>query len=109
VAAGVSPAAARFEGEYLPSRAPANASAESAAGVSPVFAPQALLSGPEAAAAVEFLGLTPEAAKTFILPTIERDMRIETADVQKILDSMHKTGMLPDAAKADDMVDNLAK
>jgi len=51
VAAGVSPAAARFEGEYLPSRAPANASAESAAGVSPVFAPQALLSGPEAAAA----------------------------------------------------------
>lgn len=62
----------------------------------------------EEAAAVEFLGLTPETAKTFILPTIENDMKIERADVQKLLDSMHKTGMLPDAVTADDMVDNLA-
>lgn len=62
----------------------------------------------EEAAAVEFLGLTPETAKTFTLPILEQAMKIETADVQKLLDSMHKTGMLPDAVKADNMVDNLA-
>ncbi|TXI06988.1 MAG: ABC transporter substrate-binding protein, partial [Rhizobium sp.] len=62
----------------------------------------------EEAAAVEFLGLTPEAAKTFALPIVKPDMKIDTADVQKLLDSMHQTGMLPDAVKADDMVDNLA-
>lgn len=62
----------------------------------------------EEAAAVEFLGLTPEAAKTFTLPIVRQDMKIDTADVQQLLDSMHKTGMLPDAAKAEDMVDSLA-
>lgn len=62
----------------------------------------------EEAAAVEFLGLTPETAKTFSLPIVRTNMKIDTADVQKLLDSMHQTGMLPDPVKADDMVDNLA-
>lgn len=63
----------------------------------------------EEAAAVEFLGLTPETAKTFNLPIVKPDMKIDTADVQRLLDSMHQTGMLPDPVKADDMVDNLAQ
>jgi NitT/TauT family transport system substrate-binding protein len=62
----------------------------------------------EEAAAVEFLGLTPETAKTFHLPILRPEMTISAADVQKLLDAMHKTGMIPEPVKADDMVDNLA-
>lgn len=62
----------------------------------------------EEAAAVEFLGLTAETAKTFHLPIVRPEMTIGAADVQKLLDAMHKTGMLPEPVKADDMVDNLA-
>lgn len=62
----------------------------------------------EEAAAVEFLGLTAETAKTFKMPVVQPTMAISAADVQKLLDSMHKTGMLPEPVKADDMVDNLA-
>lgn len=62
----------------------------------------------EVAAAVEFLGLTPETAQTFHLPILRPEMTISAADVQKLLDSMHKTGMIPEPVKADDMVDNLA-
>ncbi|MBT9370016.1 ABC transporter substrate-binding protein [Rhizobium sp. CSW-27] len=60
------------------------------------------------AAAVEFLGLTAETARTFKLPIVKPTMAISTADVQKLLDSMHKTGMLPEPVTADKMVDNLA-
>jgi ABC-type nitrate/sulfonate/bicarbonate transport system substrate-binding protein len=62
----------------------------------------------EEAAAVEFLGLTPETAKSFKLPIVKQEMTISANDVQKVLDAMHKTGMLPEPVKADDMVDNLA-
>lgn len=62
----------------------------------------------EEAAAVEFLGLTAETAKNFHLPIVRPEMTIAAADVQKLLDSMHKTGMIPEPVKADDMVDNLA-
>ncbi len=62
----------------------------------------------EEAAAVEFLGLTPETAKTFKMPVVQPTMAISAADVQRLLDAMHKTGMLPEPVKADDMVDNLA-
>lgn len=62
----------------------------------------------EEAAAVEFLGLTPETAKTFKLPIVQPTMAISAADVQKLLDSMHKTGMLPEPVTADDMVDDFA-
>ncbi|MBL0371874.1 ABC transporter substrate-binding protein [Rhizobium sp. KVB221] len=62
----------------------------------------------EEAAAVEFLGLTADTAKTFQLPIVKADMSISTADVQKLLDAMHKTGMLPAPVTADEMVDNLA-
>ncbi len=63
----------------------------------------------EEAAAVEFLGLTPETAKNFHLPIVRPEMTISAADVQKLLDSMHKTGMLPAPVQAGDMVDNLAQ
>lgn len=62
----------------------------------------------EEAAAVEFLGLTAETAKTFKLPIVRESMALHPADVQRLLDSMYKTGMLPEPVKADDMVDNLA-
>lgn len=62
----------------------------------------------EEAAAVEFLGLTAETAKTFKLPIVRESMALSTNDVQKLLDSMHKTGMLPEPVTAGDMVDNLA-
>jgi ABC-type nitrate/sulfonate/bicarbonate transport system substrate-binding protein len=62
----------------------------------------------EEAAAVEFLGLTPETAKSFKLPIVKQEMTISANDVQKVLDAMHRTGMLPEPVKADDMVDNLA-
>lgn len=60
------------------------------------------------AAAVEFLGLTPQAAADVHYDTAAETMAITTADVQKLLDSMHKTGMLADPVKADDMVESLA-
>lgn len=59
-------------------------------------------------AAVEFLGLTPETAKTFKLPIVKESMALAPADVQKLLDAMHNTGMLADPVKAEDMVDNVA-
>lgn len=62
----------------------------------------------EETAAVEFLGLTRETAKTFQMPVVKSTMAISTSDVQKLLDSMYKTGMLPEPVTADDIVDNLA-
>ncbi len=44
-------------------------------------------------AAVKYMELTPEAAKTFNLPIVKQEMTITAADVQRILDAMIKTGM----------------
>ncbi len=46
-------------------------------------------------AAVQFMELTPEAAKSFSLPIVNESMVITAADVQRILDAMVKTGMHP--------------
>ena len=59
-------------------------------------------------AGVEFLGLAPETAKHIKLPIVKTEMSLSVADVQKLLDAMHKTGILPEPVKADDMVDNFA-
>ena len=45
------------------------------------------------AAAVKYLELTPEAAKTFNLPIVNPEMTLTAGDVQRILDAMIKTGM----------------
>ena len=44
-------------------------------------------------AAIKFMELTPEAAKTFTLPVVDESMVITAADVQRLLDAMIKTGM----------------
>ncbi|MEY4304181.1 MAG: hypothetical protein RIT52_356 [Pseudomonadota bacterium] len=46
-------------------------------------------------AAVQYMELTPEAAKSFSLPIVNESMAITGADVQRILDAMVKTGMQP--------------
>lgn len=56
------------------------------------------------AAAVKFLELTPDAAKTFTLPTAEGGMTITAADVQRLLDAMIKTGMQPGPLNGADFV-----
>ena len=45
------------------------------------------------AAAVKYLELTPEAAKTFNLPIVNPEMTLTAADVQRILDAMIASGM----------------
>ena len=44
-------------------------------------------------AAMKFMELTPEAAKTFTLPIVDESMTITAGDVQRLLDAMIKTGM----------------
>lgn len=60
------------------------------------------------AAAVEFLQLTPEAAKSFNLPVIKPELTITEAEVQVLLDAMKRAGMLSQDIAASDMVVNLA-
>lgn len=56
---------------------------------------QELLGDPAALAdaAMKFMELTPEAAKNFTLPVVDGNMTITAEDVQRLLDSMIKTGM----------------
>lgn len=56
------------------------------------------------AAAVTFMELTPEAAKSFNLPIVNESMAITGADVQRILDAMVKTGMQPGPLNGADFV-----
>ena len=42
---------------------------------------------------MKFMELTPEAAKAFTLPVVDESMVITADDVQRLLDSMIKTGM----------------
>ena len=44
-------------------------------------------------AAVKYMELKPEDAKSFNLPIVKPEMAITGADVQRILDAMIKTGM----------------
>jgi ABC-type nitrate/sulfonate/bicarbonate transport system substrate-binding protein len=56
------------------------------------------------AAAVQYMELTPEAAKSFNLPIVNESMLITAADVQRILDAMIKTGMHPGPLNGADFV-----
>jgi len=56
------------------------------------------------AAAVKFMELTPEAAKSFNLPIVTENMSITGADVQRILDAMIATGMQPGPLNGADFV-----
>ncbi len=56
------------------------------------------------AAAVQFMELTPEAAKAFNLPIVNESMVITGADVQRILDAMVATGMQPGPLNGADFV-----
>jgi NitT/TauT family transport system substrate-binding protein len=56
------------------------------------------------AAAVQFMELTPDAAKSFSLPIVNESMAITAADVQRILDAMIKTGMNPGPLNGADFV-----
>lgn len=60
------------------------------------------------AAASEFLGLTPEAAKAFDLPVVKRELAINTEEVQVLLDAMKRAGMLTQDITAADLVTNVA-
>lgn len=60
------------------------------------------------AAAVEFFGLTPEAAKLYNLPVTKADLTITEADVQLLLDAMKRAGMLTQDIAASDLVVNMA-
>lgn len=55
-------------------------------------------------AAVQFMELTPEAAKAFNLPIVTESMAITGADVQRILDAMITTGMQPGPLNGADFV-----
>lgn len=55
-------------------------------------------------AAVQFMELTPEAAKAFNLPIVKESMAITGADVQRILDAMIATGMQPGPLNGADFV-----
>jgi NitT/TauT family transport system substrate-binding protein len=54
------------------------------------------------AAAVKFMELTPEAAKSFQLPIATSEMTIDMAGLQRILDAMVDTGMQQGPLKAED-------
>ncbi|MET2828427.1 ABC transporter substrate-binding protein [Mesorhizobium shangrilense] len=60
------------------------------------------------AAASEFLGLTPEAAKDFNLPVVKRELTISEAEVQVLLDAMKRAGMTTQDIPVKDMVANMA-
>jgi len=60
------------------------------------------------AAAAEFLGLTPETAKSFNLPVIKPELTITEPEVQVLLDAMKRAGMLTQDIPASDMMVNLA-
>ncbi len=60
------------------------------------------------AAATEFLGLTPEAAKDFKLPVVKPELTISEAEVQVLLDAMKRAGMLTQEVPVKDMVSNMA-
>jgi ABC-type nitrate/sulfonate/bicarbonate transport system substrate-binding protein len=45
------------------------------------------------AAAVKHMELTPDAAKSFILPVVKKEMAIAPGDVQRVLDAMIRNGM----------------
>ncbi|MEO5758622.1 MAG: ABC transporter substrate-binding protein [Mesorhizobium sp.] len=60
------------------------------------------------AAAVEFLQLTPEAAKDFNLPIVKPELTVTEADVQILLDAMKRAGMLTQDIAASDFVANMA-
>jgi NitT/TauT family transport system substrate-binding protein len=57
------------------------------------------------AAAVRYLDLTSESAKSFNLPIVDPDMTVKPAEVQRILDAMVSTGMQPGPLKAADFID----
>ncbi len=59
------------------------------------------------AAAVKFMELTPEAAKSFVLPIVDEGMTITAGDVQRLLDAMIKTGMQPGPLNGADFVEEL--
>lgn len=73
----------------------ANAAAPASIAQVMLKARQELLADPVAMAdaAVKFMELTPEAAKGFTLPVVDESMVITAADVQRLLNSMIKTGM----------------
>lgn len=56
------------------------------------------------AAAVQFMELTPDAAKAFNLPIVNESMAITGADVQRILDAMVASGMQPGPLNGADFV-----
>jgi NitT/TauT family transport system substrate-binding protein len=60
------------------------------------------------AAASEFLGLTPDAAKDFNLPIVKRELTISEAEVQVLLDAMKRAGMTTQDIPVKDMVANMA-
>ncbi len=68
-----------------------------------------LLADPSAlqAAAVKFMELKPEDAKSFTLPIVDEGMTITAGDVQRVLDAMIKTGMQPGPLNGADFVEEL--
>lgn len=55
------------------------------------------------AAAVKYMGLTPEAAKSFNLPIVKDTMSIAPGDAQTVLDAMNKAGMLSSPITGEDL------
>jgi NitT/TauT family transport system substrate-binding protein len=55
-------------------------------------------------AAVKYMELTPDAAKSFNLPIVKPEMTVTAADVQRILDAMIRTGMQPGPLNGADFV-----
>jgi ABC-type nitrate/sulfonate/bicarbonate transport system substrate-binding protein len=56
------------------------------------------------AEAVKQMELTPEAAKTFVLPILKPEMTLTGADVQPVLDAMIRNQMNPGPLNGDDIV-----
>jgi ABC-type nitrate/sulfonate/bicarbonate transport system substrate-binding protein len=54
------------------------------------------------AAAVKHMELSPEAAKSFVLPVVKKEMNIAPGDVQRVLDAMIRNGMQQGELKAED-------
>lgn len=59
------------------------------------------------AAAVKYMELTPEAAKSFSLPIVNESMTVTAPDVQRFLDAMIKTGMTEGPLNGADFVTEL--
>lgn len=60
------------------------------------------------AAASEFLGLTPDAAKDFKLPVVKPELTISEAEVQVLLDAMRRADMTTQDIPVKEMVSNMA-